>query len=90
MFKEHNQIHEDIRHKTIIDLSNFINSVTQQNHEVLLGIDANKPNKLYNNVVSQLLQRTQLIDTIDEFHWLYKVHNTYIRGRYRIDFFLST
>ena len=86
MFKERNQIHEDIRHKTIIDLSNFINSVTQH----FLDIDANKPNKLYNNGVSQLLQRTQLIDTIDEFHWLYKVHNTYIRGRYRIDFFLST
>ena len=60
------------------------------NHEVLLGIDANEPNILYNNGVSQLLQRTQLIDIIDELHGLYKVPNTYIRGRYRIGFFLAT
>ena len=43
---------------------------------------------LYNNEVSQLLQRTKLIDIIDEFHGLYKVPNTYIGGRHRIDFFL--
>ena len=57
---------------------------------MLLSIDANEPNILYNNGVLQLLQRTELIEVIDEFHRLYKVTNTYIQGRHRIDFFLST
>ena len=57
---------------------------------MILGIDTNKPNILYNNGISQLLQRTKLIDIIDEVHGLYKVPNTYIRGRHRIDFLLST
>ena len=55
-----------------------------------MGIDANEPNILYNNGVSQFLQRTKLIDIIDEVHGLYKVPNTYLRGRHRIDFFLAT
>ena len=55
-----------------------------------MGIDVNEPNILYNNGVSQLLQRTKLIDVIDEFHGLYKVPNTYIRRRHRIVFFLAT
>ena len=90
ILKERDQEHEDNRHKTIIDISTFINSLTQQNNEVLLGIDSNEPNILYNKGVSQLLQRTKLIDAIDEFHGLYKVPNTYIQGRHRVDFFLST
>ena len=76
IFEERNQEHEDIRNKTIIDLSNFIDSLTNKHHELLLGIDSNEPNILYNNGVSQLLQRTKLIDFIDEFHGLYKVSNT--------------
>ena len=44
--------------KTIIDLSDFINSLTRQHHEVILGIDANESNILYNNGVSQLLHCT--------------------------------
>ena len=62
----------------------------KKHHEVLLNIDANEPNILYNNGVSQLLQRTKSIDIIDEVHGLYKVPNTYLRGRHRIDFFLAT
>ena len=38
----------------------------------------------------QLLQHTKRIDFIDEFYGLYKVPNTYISGRHRIDFFLAT
>ena len=63
---------------------------SHKNYEVLLGIDANEPNIIYNNGISQLLQRTKLIDIIDEFHGLYKVSNTYIRGHHRIYFFLAT
>ena len=62
----------------------------KKHHEVLLGIDANEPNIQYNNGVSQFLQRTKLIDIIDEVHGLYKVPNTYLRGCHRIDFFLAT
>ena len=57
---------------------------------MILGIDANRPNILYNNGVSQLLRRTKLIDIIDEVYGLYKTPNTYIRGRHRINFLLST
>ena len=53
-------------------------------------IDTNEPNILFNNSISQLLQRTNLIDIIDEVHGLYKVPNTYISGSHRIDFFLAT
>ena len=42
ILEERDQEQEDIRQKTIIDLSNFINSLTQKHHEVLLGIDANE------------------------------------------------
>ena len=76
--------------KKIIDLSNFITFLTSKHYEVILGIDANEPNILYNNGVSQLLQRIKLIDIIDEVHGLYKVPNTYIRGRNRFDFLIST
>ena len=62
----------------------------KKHHEVLLGIDANALNILYNNGVSQLLQRTRLIDIIDEAYGLYKVPNTYLRGRHRIDFSFTT
>ena len=89
ILEERNQEHEDIRNKTIIDHSNFINSLTNKNHEVLLSIDVNAPNILYTKAVSQLLQCTKLIDVIDEFHALYKIPNTYIRGHHRIDFFLA-
>ena len=58
IFEERNQEHEDIRNKIIIDISNFINSLTHKHHEVLLGVDVNKSNILYNNGVSQLLHCT--------------------------------
>ena len=74
----------------IFDLSNFINSLTRKKHEILLGVDTNEPNVLYNNGVSQLLQRTILIDIINENYGLYKVYNKYLRGRHRIDYFFYT
>ena len=57
---------------------------------MILGINANETSILYNNGVSQLLQRTKIINIIDEVHDLFKVTNIYIRERYRIDFLLST
>ena len=87
ILEERDQEQEIIRNKKIIDLSNFINFLTRKNHDVLLGINANEPNILYHNGVSQLLQRTKLIDIIDENNGLCKVPNTYIRGRHRIDYF---
>ena len=62
ILEERDQKQEDIRHKIIIDLSHFIESLKNKKHEVILGIDANEPNILYNNGVSRLLQRTNLID----------------------------
>ena len=75
ILEERDQEQEIIRNKKIIDLSNFINSLTRKKHEVLLGIDENEPSILYNNGVSQLVQRTNLIDIIDENHGLYKIPN---------------
>ena len=46
IIEERDQEQEDIRNKTIIDLSNFINALTQKHHEVLLGIDTNELNIL--------------------------------------------
>ena len=76
--------------KITIDLSTFIIFLIRKHHEVILGIDANELNIFYNNGVSQLLKRTKRIDIIDDVNDLYKVLNTYIRGRHRIDFLLST
>ena len=90
ILEERDQEQESIRDKTIIHLLNFINSLTRKNHEVLLGTDANEPNILYNNGVSQLLQHTKLIEIINENHELCKVPNTYIRGHHRIDYFFCT
>ena len=73
-----------------MDLSNFINALTPKDHEVLLGIDANETNILYNNGVSQLLQRKKLIDITNEVPGIYKVPNTYISERHCIDFFLAS
>ena len=55
-----------------------------------MGIDSSEPNILYNNGISQILQRTKIIDIIDDFHGLYTVSNTYISGRHRINFFFAT
>ena len=73
-----------------IDLSNFIPSLTRKYYKVILSIDANELNILYNNGVYQLLQCTELIDIIDEVHGVYKIPKTHIRGRHRIAFLLST
>ena len=58
----------------------------RKKHEVILGINANEPNTLYNNRVSQLLHRTKLIDIIDYKHGPYKEPNTYVRERHRSDY----
>ena len=50
--EERDQEHKDTRQKIIIYLSNFITSLTRKHHEVILGIDVNEPNILYNNGVS--------------------------------------
>ena len=50
----------------------------KKNYEGLLSIDANEPNILHNNGVSQFLQHTKLIDIIDKNYRLYKVLNTHI------------
>ena len=59
----------------------------KKKYEVPLGIDANEPSILHNNGLSQFLQHTKLIDIIDKNYRLYKVSNTHIRGRHRIDYF---
>ena len=65
ILEKHDQEQANIRNKIIIDLSNFIDSLKKKNHEVLWGINTNESNILYNNGVSQLLQRTKLINIID-------------------------
>ena len=74
----------------MINLSNFINSLTTKSHEVLLGIDTNAPNILYNNEVQQLLQHTKLIDVIDHNHEIYKVPSTCLKGIYRTVYYFCT
>ena len=62
----------------------------KQNDEVILGINTNKPNILYNYGVSQILQRTNLIDIFDHKQGTYNEPNTHIRRRHRIDYIFCT
>ena len=55
-----------------------------------MGIDTNESNILYNNGVSQLLQRTNLFDIFDHKQGIYNEPNTHIRGRHRIDYTFCT
>ena len=89
-YRRQRSISIDIRYQTIIKLSKFIDSIKKENDEVTLGINTNEPNILYNYGVSQILQRTNLIDIFDHKQGTYNEPNTHIRRRHRIDYIFCT
>ena len=62
----------------IIYLSLFINNLQQQNHEIIVDIDANEANDKPKNGVIKLLHLTNLIDVVNQNDGSRKESNTYL------------
>ena len=76
----------NIRDLVIICLSQFIHNLQQQQqHKVIIVIDANEANDKPKNGVDKLLHLTKFIDVISQQHGIRKEPNTYLRGSKRID-----
>ena len=75
---------------TIIDLANFITTLYNKKHEIIVGIYTNEANNQLKNGVDKILHLTKLIDVISQQHEIRKEPNTYITGRKRIEFLLCS
>ena len=80
----------NLRAKLINNLGLYINNLRQQQHEIILMIDANESMTKTNSGISNLISLTQLCDPIFMLHGEHKEPNTYIRGSDRIDYILCT
>ena len=67
----------------------FIAKLTKLNHEVIIGIDANKAFTSNVGDTARLCKKYQLIDPISTKHIAKGEHSTYSRGSDRIDHFYA-
>ena len=80
----------NLRAKLINNLGLYINNLRQQQHEIILMIDANESMTKTNSGISNLISLTQLCDPIFMLHGEHKEPNTYIQGSDRIDYIHCT
>ena len=73
----------------IFDLRTHIKQLIDNQHEVILFIDANEPH-IYCSGIDKLIKRTKMIDPILVRHGCAAEPNTHKRGSDRIDFVLCT
>ena len=73
--------------KTTIDLTKFITTLTNKEHDIVLGIDANEVNISSKNMISKLYHSCNLMDNLELKYDTSKAPNTYRRRLGRIGFF---
>ena len=89
-FEQQEKEDVNLRAKLISDLAIFINDIRQQQHKVILMIDANESMTKTNSGISNLISLTQLCDPRFMLHGANREPNTYIRGIERIDYCFCT
>ena len=79
----------NIRDLMIIYLTEFINTLHDKKHEIIVVIGTNEANDQPKNGLDKI-HLTKLIDVISQQYGVRKEPNTYIRGRKRIKFLLCS
>jgi hypothetical protein len=79
--------HHDTHPRTafINDLITFINSLRQQDHDLIIGGDFNDTISRNNSGILKLIMQTGLVDIWQHRHPSHQPFNTYARGSERID-----
>ena len=63
---------------TVIDITTFITTLTDKNHDIILSIDANKNNVSLKNMTSKLCHTCNLVDSLELNHDTSQGPNIYI------------
>ena len=90
ILEERQQEHENIREKMIIDLIDFVQSLSDSAHEIIVCIDANEAFIPGKSGTARLIELTNLIDPLINKFGIQGEPPTYQGGSYRIDFLLCT
>ena len=90
ILEERQQEHENIRDKMINDLIDFVQSLSDRSHEIIVCIDTNEEFMPGKSDTAKLVELTNLIDPLINKFGIEGEPPTQQRGSYRIDFPLCT
>ena len=90
ILEERQQEHENIREKMIIDLIDFVQSLSDSAHEIIVCIDTNEEFIPRKSGTTKLVELTNLIDPLINKFGIEGIPPTYQGGSYIIDFLLCT